>query len=193
MDPAPTAAPLSSGRAGRSREAGIRRAARAVDARPSAPMGRRAVGQDRGAVRRRARSRSLAAASRRRESPERALDGADVPGVAAVMRAVLLCTDAYGGHGGIALYNRDLAEALAARPDCEEVIVVPRVMRREPHEIPARVTFIAEAARGPVHYMRAIARARRARPDLVICGHVNLLPVAFAIARRPILMIYGIE
>jgi phosphatidylinositol alpha-1,6-mannosyltransferase len=109
------------------------------------------------------------------------------------MRVLLLCTDAYGGHGGIALYNRDLAEALAARPDCEEVIVIPRVIRRPPGTIPPKITFIAEAARGPLHYIQAVMQARRARPDLVICGHVNLLPVACAVARRPLLMTYGIE
>ena len=106
---------------------------------------------------------------------------------------LLLSTDAYGGHGGIALYNRDLAEALAAREACEEVIVVPRVIRSEPRDIPPKVTFVAEAARGPLDYMRAVARARRAKPDLVICGHINLLPVACSIARHPLLMIYGIE
>jgi glycosyltransferase involved in cell wall biosynthesis len=109
------------------------------------------------------------------------------------MKILLLCTDAYGGHGGIALYNRDLAEALAMRADCEEVIVIPRVIRSEPREIPAKITFVADAARGPVHYMRAIAAARRASPDLVLCGHVNLLPVACAIARRPLLIVHGIE
>lgn len=109
------------------------------------------------------------------------------------MKALLLCTDAYGGHGGIALYNRDLAEALSAHPDCEEVIVVPRVIRSEPRDIPPNVTFLADAARGPLHYMRAIAHARRAKPDLVICGHINLLSVACSIARDPLLVIYGIE
>lgn len=109
------------------------------------------------------------------------------------MRVLLLCTDAYGGHGGIALYNRDLAEALAAREDVEEVIVVPRVIRSEVRDIPPKVRFEADAARGAAHYLCAIARARRARPGLVICGHVNLLPVACSIARRPLLMIYGVE
>ena len=109
------------------------------------------------------------------------------------MRILLLCTDAYGGHGGIAQYNRDLAEALAARPDCEEVVVVPRVMRVDPGPIPPKITFSAGAVRGPVQYMRAVARAKRTKPDLVICGHVNLLPVACAISPHPLLMIYGIE
>lgn len=109
------------------------------------------------------------------------------------MKILLLCTDAYGGHGGIALYNRDLAEALAARPDCEEVIVVPRLIRGQLHPLPPKVTFVADAARGFVQYMKAVARARRARPELVICGHVNLLPIACLVARKPVLMVYGIE
>ena len=48
------------------------------------------------------------------------------------MRVLLLATDAYGGHGGIAFYNRSLAEALAQMPEVTEVVVVPRVMRFAP-------------------------------------------------------------
>ena len=109
------------------------------------------------------------------------------------MKVLLLCTDAYGGHGGIALYNRDLAEALAAREDVEEVIVIPRVIRTAVTGVPAKVTFHAAAAKGPAHYLRALAKARAAKPDLVICGHMNRLPVACSLTRRPLLMIYGIE
>ncbi|HUP61200.1 MAG TPA: glycosyltransferase family 4 protein [Thermoanaerobaculia bacterium] len=109
------------------------------------------------------------------------------------MRVLLLCTDAYGGYGGIALYNRDLAAALASREDCEEVIVVPRVIPTTPRDIPPKVTFVAGAARGAVAYVAAAMRARRTKPDLVICGHLNLLPLACAITRAPLLMTYGIE
>ncbi len=42
------------------------------------------------------------------------------------MKVLLLTSDAYGGHGGIALYNRCLAEALVAMPEVTEVVVVPR-------------------------------------------------------------------
>src|SRR5688572_2941556 len=106
------------------------------------------------------------------------------------MRILFLCTDSYGGHGGIALYNRDFAEALAARNDIEEVTVLPRLIRGEPEAIPPKIRFLADAAPGNVAYLRAIARERRTKFDLVICGHVNLLPVAFA---RPVLLAYGIE
>ena len=108
------------------------------------------------------------------------------------MRILFLCTDSYGGHGGIALYNRDLAGALSLVPGCEEVVVVPRIIVREPEPRPARVTFVADAARGKVAYLRAARRALRQNFDLVICGHTNLLPLTYG-GPRPLLMAYGIE
>ena len=109
------------------------------------------------------------------------------------MKILLLCSDSYGGYGGIALYNRDLALALSRRDDVEEVVVIPRVIRTEPGEIPPKVRFVASAASGPLAYLSAVAQARRERPDLVICGHIHLLPVACAITGAPLLMAYGIE
>jgi len=110
------------------------------------------------------------------------------------VRLLLLCTDAYGGHGGIALFNREFVAALVAQPWCDEVVVVPRVIpHREAIDVPPKVTFIDAAANGAFAYMRAIRRVRREPFDLVICGHVNLLPVAAAIARDPLLITHGIE
>ncbi len=106
------------------------------------------------------------------------------------MTVVLLATDAYGGHGGIALFNRELAAALAER---SRVIVIPRIVPHKPEPTPPGVTFYPEAARSRFAYARAIASAAFARADLVICGHINLLPVACAIARHPVLMTFGIE
>jgi len=106
------------------------------------------------------------------------------------VRIVLLATDAYGGHGGIALYNRDLAEALAPE---HEVIVIPRIVPRAPAGVPLGLTFREAAGRNEIAYAAAVIRAARERADLVICGHVNLLPAACAITRHPLLMIFGIE
>jgi glycosyltransferase involved in cell wall biosynthesis len=111
------------------------------------------------------------------------------------MRVLLIATDVYGGHGGIALYNRDLCEAIAGHPDCEELVVLPRIIVRDVDEIPSKVTFLAHAARGRAAYAAAITRLRLSRRkfDLVICGHINLLPVARVFTRKPVLLIYGIE
>lgn len=105
----------------------------------------------------------------------------------------MLCTDAWGGHGGIALYNRDLATALALRDDTTEVIVVPRVLPFSPGEVPAKIRFISAAARSTFAYIRTLVRLRLTRFDLVVCSHINLLPIACLFARHPLLVIYGID
>lgn len=102
------------------------------------------------------------------------------------MKILFLVTDAYGGHGGIALFNRELCAALSDHA----ITVVPRVIRTPVRDVPAHVTFVEKAARGKFAYMRAVAAARRTKPDLVICGHINLLPLAFG---NPLLVVHGIE
>ncbi|HEX2832974.1 MAG TPA: glycosyltransferase family 4 protein [Thermoanaerobaculia bacterium] len=102
------------------------------------------------------------------------------------MRILLLATDAYGGHGGIALFNREFATALSEH----ELTILPRVVRGEIRDIPAHVRFIAAAANGKLAYLRELTRLRFERWDLVICGHINLLPVAFD---QPLLVVHGIE
>ena len=47
------------------------------------------------------------------------------------MRVLVLLTDGFGGHGGIAKFNRDLLTALCAHPACEEVVVLPRQYIRD--------------------------------------------------------------
>jgi phosphatidylinositol alpha-1,6-mannosyltransferase len=102
------------------------------------------------------------------------------------MNVLLLATDAYGGHGGIALFNRELCAAL----DEHAITVVPRVVSAEVRDVPPHVRFVGEAARGKLHYLRALAKLRKERFDLVVCGHINLLPLAFG---NPLLVVHGIE
>lgn len=113
------------------------------------------------------------------------------------MRVLLLATDAYGGYGGIALYNRDLAEAIAQMPEVTEVVVVPRVQRFEAESIPPKVRNVATALRGKLHYARAAWALAGEDFDLLVCGHINLLPLAQMLKlrlRAPIvLMVYGID
>ena len=113
------------------------------------------------------------------------------------MKILLLATDAYGGHGGIAYYNRCLAEALADMPEVEEVVVLARVMRFTPEGIPEKVRFVSEATGGKLRYLRAVLAVAAERFDLVICGHINLLPLAapFAMLKRAplVLQVHGID
>jgi phosphatidyl-myo-inositol dimannoside synthase len=113
------------------------------------------------------------------------------------MRVLLLTTDSYGGHGGIAYYNRCLAEALAEMPDMTEVVVVPRVQRFAATEVPAKIRFLGCAAGSKVRYLKAVAGLAPEHFDLVICGHINLLPLAAPLAAikraRLVLQVHGIE
>jgi phosphatidylinositol alpha-1,6-mannosyltransferase len=113
------------------------------------------------------------------------------------LKVLLLTTDAYGGHGGIALYNRDMAQALAVIPEVEEVVVIPRNMPLPPEPIPDKVRFLPQATGGKMRYIRTAILEARKKYDLVICGHINLLPLAVllnAYIRAPLaLMAYGID
>ena len=114
------------------------------------------------------------------------------------MHALVLTTDAYGGRGGIALYNRDLLRALCSYPGMDGVTAVPRNQPDPPETLPAGLEFVSYAARGKQAWMAAaVAQAVRRRWQLVVCGHINLLGVAHTLAaarRCPLmLLIYGID
>ena len=106
------------------------------------------------------------------------------------MRILAFVTDAFGGHGGIAKFNRDLLTALCLDPRVASVVALPRVMP-SPFEgpLPDKLDWRARAAGGKFCYLweilRLLARpGSQARPDLVVCGHLNLLPLASVAARR---------
>jgi phosphatidylinositol alpha-1,6-mannosyltransferase len=110
------------------------------------------------------------------------------------MKILHLCTDAFGGYGGIALFNRDLVGALAQFPNIEKVVVVPRIIPNAVEALPDGVTYVEAAARSQVTYVREVLRlGRSTKFDLVICGHINLLPIARLVAKDPLLVTYGIE
>ena len=44
------------------------------------------------------------------------------------MRILVLVTDAYGSHGGIAKFNRDLLGALCSHASAPSVLALPRVV-----------------------------------------------------------------
>lgn len=114
-------------------------------------------------------------------------------------RVLMLLTDAYGGHGGIALANRDVIEAMCLDPTIERIVALPRIAKVPlPGSLPSKLDFDLSAIGGMGSYLRAVARALRKGPfDMVLCGHINLLPLARAVAtlaRAPLsLTIHGIE
>jgi asparagine synthase (glutamine-hydrolysing) len=112
---------------------------------------------------------------------------------------VALLTDGYGARGGIAQYSRDLLVTLCERPGSGQVVAFARHAPDPLGPMPPNLTYVTDGCGGKRRYLRAVLARRSAwaGAGLIVCGHVNLLPVAWAIKRRtgaPILLvIYGID
>jgi hypothetical protein len=52
------------------------------------------------------------------------------------MRIIVLLTDAFGGNGGIALFNRNLLTVLCQHPDCAQIIALPRLASKPYNALP---------------------------------------------------------
>ncbi len=107
-----------------------------------------------------------------------------------------LVTDAFGGRGGIAQYNRDFLGALAESGLVSAVEVLPR---HAPDEVslPAGIRQ-ASAVDGRIAYSAAAIRtALKRRADIVFCGHLYMAPLAAVVARlcgaKLIVQMHGIE
>jgi phosphatidylinositol alpha-1,6-mannosyltransferase len=100
------------------------------------------------------------------------------------LRVLALVTDAFGGHGGIAQYNRDFLSSLAACERVDDVIVLPRESPQLPGTLPTGVRQLGPV-KGRLAYSLAALRAAQAhRPiDVVFCGHLFMTPLAGAIAK----------
>ena len=119
-----------------------------------------------------------------------------VPGKA---RILALVTDAYGGHGGIAKFNRDLLGAVSGMPRCRELTAFPRLMPNPHGPLPAGLTYNLAGLGSKIQYTWAMlchVLADR-RYGLIVCGHINLVPLACLLSkliRAPwLLIVHGID
>ncbi|RJQ43489.1 MAG: glycosyltransferase [Nitrospiraceae bacterium] len=116
------------------------------------------------------------------------------------MKILALISDAYGGRGGIALYNRNFLRALCEHPQVVQVIAIPRVITYDPEEaLPSKLRYLTEATGSKLNYLGTCLKvaARERNIDLIICGHLHLLPFAFlfrSVLKAPVLpIVYGVE
>jgi phosphatidylinositol alpha-1,6-mannosyltransferase len=106
-----------------------------------------------------------------------------------------LVTDAYGGRGGIAQYNRDFFGALV-EVGLSSITILPRqapdssVMHQTVEQLPARAGRFA-------YSVAAVRTAFFQTVDVVFCGHLFMAPLAALIARlkgaKLIIQAHGIE
>ena len=100
------------------------------------------------------------------------------------LRVLALVTDAYGGGGGIAQFNRDLFDAMARSGLVQEVVVLPRAAGPVTGPIPEKVRQLPPRAGKAGYAVHALRAARDLGPfDVVFCGHLFASPLATALAR----------
>lgn len=115
------------------------------------------------------------------------------------MRGLVLTTDAYGARGGIAKYNRDFLTALCSYEAAREVKVFPRLAPHPLEPLPRNLTFVRPPEGGRAQYAKSVLQSVALDGDFayVVCGHINLVPIAWLAAvraRAPLIMLlYGIE
>ena len=118
------------------------------------------------------------------------------PGVSC--RILAIVGDAFGGHGGIAQYNRDFLSALVNCGSVDEIVVVPRLAPGALGTLPSGVRQLPPVG-ARVGYVLTVLWALFAhRPiHLIFCGHVLMVPLAAVMARVlgvPLwLQVHGIE
>ncbi len=114
------------------------------------------------------------------------------------MKILVLITDGFGGHGGIALYNRYLLQGLSAHPVITRIVAVPRIQPDYDEPMPKKVDY-RPVAGGKIGYVLGLLGTafKQNRSDLLICGHINLFPIAALFAkfqRLPVMLIlHGVE
>lgn len=97
-------------------------------------------------------------------------------------RVLVLVGEAYGSDGGIARFNRNLIDALAARPDL--TIRAYGIHGFRGSDAPRSVVWRAPPRGGkPGFALAAMQDAVGWRPALVICGLIGIGPLALAAAR----------
>jgi phosphatidylinositol alpha-1,6-mannosyltransferase len=106
-----------------------------------------------------------------------------------------LVTDAFGGTGGIAQYNRDFLGALAALPGISTIEILPRHGRTAANLPPGLTQRPPRPDR--LRYGAAALSAACRRPNLVFCGHLYMAPLAAMLARlcpaRLLVQMHGVE
>jgi len=114
------------------------------------------------------------------------------------MRVLALVTDAFGGFGGIARYNRDLLTALAQCDAGNRIVILPRLASGDAIALPKGVRQLSARGSKLGYVCAALHAAKTEGPhDVVFCGHLNLATLGAAIARClriPLwLQLYGVE
>lgn len=98
------------------------------------------------------------------------------------MRILALVTDAFGGYGGIAQYNRDFLSALSMLPNVERIDILPRLAPDLVAQTPPKI-HQWKPLRHRIPYSVFSMIGAMPRPEVIFCGHLYHGPLALLLAR----------
>ena len=107
-------------------------------------------------------------------------------------RVLALVSDAFGAGGGIAKFNRDLLGVMSASPAVSSVVAVTRVQPKPAQDLPLKLHYDIRGIgrdlhclNGKLNFAREVIRLMRSyrQIDLVVCGLIGILPIAWLAAR----------
>ena len=95
------------------------------------------------------------------------------------MRVLLLILEGHEGTGGISQYNRDLIEALSNLDEVQSISILSKSPSLATNKLPKKVIYSIGGDGGKLRFIKNILMKLFTKYDLVICGHINLLPLAY--------------
>jgi phosphatidyl-myo-inositol dimannoside synthase len=108
-----------------------------------------------------------------------------------------LVTDAFGGYGGIAQYNRDFLKALSEVRANQRIAVYPRISPEPPGPTPSNLLQYPAVKSRTVYAAQGIAAALKVRPSIIFCGHLYhaalAVPLARVLGAKVIVQLHGTE
>jgi len=116
-------------------------------------------------------------------------------------KVLAVVPDAFGNNGGIAKYNRDMLTAISSYPDVGSVTAIPRLHNKKAdhNDKPLNLLFDSRGIDSKWRFGMTVLRTMISNNhfDLILCGHINLLPLAYLVAKWMNLpvwcVIYGVD
>lgn len=103
------------------------------------------------------------------------------------MHIVTLLLDAFCSKGGMAKFNQNFLLALCSVPSIDRVTAIPRhqPVQIDEKTLPSKLRYMTKGAGGKIRYLCKIGclLITTDKVNLVVCGHLNLLPIAYMVAR----------
>ncbi len=118
-------------------------------------------------------------------------------GPKAGLNVLALVTDAFGGQGGIARYNRDFLNAMGSTEAISQVTILPRYAGEVVEDLPRTLQQVSPVAGRSAYSVEALRLAASRSIDMVFCGHLFQVPLGLLISRLlgvPLwLQLHGVE